>query len=173
MQAKKLGLKGDGHGGWIDRAGKVVARTEDGKLKFTEKRTSKGQEEPKADTQKTSTDPQPKTKEAPAAEPARSAATEPAPEDQAQEISPLTIVFGRFNPPTVGHDKLLKSAVRISAGGDVKIYPSRTQDPKKNRSNPYYIFKLDYPPLSYFKSTVIILFVVYNKYIHEQIIQNK
>ena len=53
MQAKKLGLKGDGHGGWIDRAGKVVARTEKGKLKFTEKRTSKGQEEPKADTQKT------------------------------------------------------------------------------------------------------------------------
>jgi hypothetical protein len=43
MQAKKLGLKGDGHGGWVDRAGKVVARTEDGKLKFTEKRTSKGQ----------------------------------------------------------------------------------------------------------------------------------
>ena len=39
MQAKKLGLKGDGHGGWIDRAGKVVARTEKGKLKFTEKRT--------------------------------------------------------------------------------------------------------------------------------------
>jgi hypothetical protein len=31
MQAKKLGLKGDGHGGWIDRAGKVVARTEKGK----------------------------------------------------------------------------------------------------------------------------------------------
>jgi hypothetical protein len=52
MQAKKLGLKGDGHGGWVDRAGKVVARTEDGKLKFTEKRTPKGQEEPKADTQK-------------------------------------------------------------------------------------------------------------------------
>ena len=28
MQASKLGLKGDGHGGWIDRAGKVIARTE-------------------------------------------------------------------------------------------------------------------------------------------------
>jgi hypothetical protein len=48
MQAKKLGLKGDGHGGWVDRAGKVVARTENGKLKFTEKRTSKGQEEPRS-----------------------------------------------------------------------------------------------------------------------------
>jgi hypothetical protein len=61
MQAKKLGLKGDGHGGWVDRAGKVVARTENGKLKFTEKRTSKGQEEPKADTQKTAA-PENKTK---------------------------------------------------------------------------------------------------------------
>jgi hypothetical protein len=41
-----------------------------------------------------------------------------------------------FNPPTIGHEKLLKSAKRISAGGDVKIYPSRTQDSKKNPLNP-------------------------------------
>ena len=34
MQAKKLGLTGDRHGGWIDRSGKVVARTDKGKLKF-------------------------------------------------------------------------------------------------------------------------------------------
>jgi hypothetical protein len=45
-------------------------------------------------------------------------------------------VFGRFNPPTVGHEKLLKSAKRISAGGNIKIYPSRTQDPKKNPLDP-------------------------------------
>jgi len=137
MQAKKLGLKGDGHGGWIDRAGKVVARTEKGKLKFTEKRTSKGQEEPEADTQKSAAPaPQPKTQAAPDPKAAPAKATEPAPEDQTQETPPLTIVFGRFNPPTVGHDKLLKSAVRISAGGDVKVYPSRTQDPKKNPLDP-------------------------------------
>ena len=37
MQAHKLGLSGDGHGGWIDRSGKIVARTENGKLKFTTK----------------------------------------------------------------------------------------------------------------------------------------
>ena len=29
-QAKRLGLKGDGHGGWVDPNGKVVARTVDG-----------------------------------------------------------------------------------------------------------------------------------------------
>ena len=33
-KAKKLGLKGDGHGGWYDRAGEFVAKTEKGDLKF-------------------------------------------------------------------------------------------------------------------------------------------
>jgi hypothetical protein len=70
MQAKKLGLKGDGHGGWVDRAGKVVARTEKGKLEFTQKRTSKEQEEPEADTQKSAApETKPKTQAASVAEP--------------------------------------------------------------------------------------------------------
>ena len=34
MQAKKLNLKSDGHGGWLDSRGEFVAKTEDGKLKF-------------------------------------------------------------------------------------------------------------------------------------------
>ena len=38
QQAKKLGLKGDGHGSWLDRSGKVVARTDKGKLKFIDGR---------------------------------------------------------------------------------------------------------------------------------------
>jgi len=136
-QAKKLGYKGDGHGGWVDRAGNVVARTEKGKLKFIEKRTSKGQEEPAAGTQKSAAPaPASQSQAAQAPVPQSQAAPEPAPEDQSQEVPPLTIVFGRFNPPTVGHDKLLKSAKRISAGGDIKIYPSRTQDPKKNPLDP-------------------------------------
>ena len=137
MQAKKLGLKGDGHGGWIDRAGKVVARTEKGKLKFTDGRQSKGEEEPAAERQPTSvpTAPQPQVMQEPVPQP--QAAPGQAPEEQpAEELPPLTVVFGRFNPPTVGHDKLLKSAKRISAGGDVKIYPSRSQDPKKNPLDP-------------------------------------
>ena len=94
MQAKKLGLKGDGHGGWIDRAGKVVARTEKGKLKFTEKRTPKGQEEPEADTQKSAAPaPTTKTKAAQAPAPESKAPKKPAPEDQSQETPPLTIVL--------------------------------------------------------------------------------
>jgi hypothetical protein len=137
MQAKKLGYTGDGHGGWLDRSGKVVARTEKGKLKYIDGRQAKGPEEPSAGRQQApAAVPQPKVAaQAPAPQAPRGAAS--APEDKAAEDGDtLTIVFGRFNPPTVGHEKLLKSAKRISAGGNIKIYPSRTQDPKKNPLDP-------------------------------------
>ena len=48
----------------------------------------------------------------------------------------LTLAFGRFNPPTIGHEKLLGAAKKAAAGGPLKIYPSRTQDPKKNPLDP-------------------------------------
>ena len=138
QQAQKLGLKGDGHGGWLDRSGKVVARTDKGKLKFIDGRQAGGPEEPAGQARQSAPAPtaQPQAVSAPA--PVTPQAPGAAPEDQGQEqeLPPLTVVFGRFNPPTVGHEKLLKSAKRISAGGDVKIYPSRTQDPKKNPLDP-------------------------------------
>jgi hypothetical protein len=138
MQAKKLGYTGDGHGGWLDRSGKLVARTDKGKLKYIDGRQPKGAEEPAAGRQPAGAAPttqQPQAAQVPAPQP--QAAPGQAPEEQpAEELPPLTIVFGRFNPPTVGHDKLLKSAKRISAGGDIKIYPSRSQDPKKNPLDP-------------------------------------
>ena len=34
MQAKRLGLKGDGHGGWYNPQGEFFAKTEKGELKF-------------------------------------------------------------------------------------------------------------------------------------------
>ena len=37
---------------------------------------------------------------------------------------------GRFNPPTKEHKKLFTEAERIAAGGEIRIYPSRTQDSK-------------------------------------------
>ena len=51
-------------------------------------------------------------------------------------MSSLTVAFGRFNPPTVGHEKLLRGAKKAAAGGELKIYPSRTQDAKKNPLDP-------------------------------------
>ena len=136
MQAKKLNLVSDGHGGWYDSRGEFVAKTEGGKLKFYNKGEKVGQKDqpkepaPKAKPapKKATAKPQPTTsqKKAPAAD-----------EEGGGEINDtLTVVFGRFNPPTVGHEKLLKSADKVAAGGDLKIYPSRTQDPKKNPLDP-------------------------------------
>jgi nicotinamide mononucleotide adenylyltransferase len=45
-------------------------------------------------------------------------------------------VFGRFNPPTTGHKKLFDMAKNISGEDDMRIYPSRSQDPKKNPLDP-------------------------------------
>ena len=42
--------------------------------------------------------------------------------------------FGRFNPPTVGHEKLITAVQNVSrtSGGDFFVYPSHSQDSKKN-----------------------------------------
>jgi len=137
MQAKKLNLKSDGHGGWLDSRGEFVAKTEGGKLKFFNQSQKVGQQDPKqvrtpANQQPTATQTKPPTKEQ---EPTKKAET---PQDQEAETQAdtLTVAFGRFNPPTVGHEKLLSAAKKASAGGDLKIYPSRTQDPKKNPLDP-------------------------------------
>lgn len=50
----------------------------------------------------------------------------------------LTIAFGRFNPPTIGHQKLFDTAAITAqqTEGDFIIVPSRIQDPKKNPLDP-------------------------------------
>ena len=70
----------------------------------------------------------------PAAQPKAKAKAEP--EQKKSGGDTLTLAFGRFNPPTIGHEKLLQAAKKASAGGDLKIYPSRTQDNKKNPLDP-------------------------------------
>ena len=42
--------------------------------------------------------------------------------------------FGRFNPPTVGHEKLVVAVANVARreGGEYFVYPSRSQDSKKN-----------------------------------------
>ena len=138
MQAKKLNLKSDGHGGWLDSRGKFVATTEDGKLKFVDKKKPKGQDEP---TGKPRAAARPEPKEDPkkgAPQATGKEAPKGSEEDQTSSApaETITVAFGRFNPPTVGHGKLLAAAKKASSGGDLKIYPSRTQDPKKNPLDP-------------------------------------
>jgi len=137
MQAQKLGLVSDGHGGWKDKKGEYVAKTEKGKLKFYNQRQVAGQKDP--DQVRTPANQQVAATQVKAPTPPP-AAKRPEPEEPTSKEKggngALTVVFGRFNPPTIGHEKLLNSASKVSAGGKFKIYPSRTQDPKKNPLNP-------------------------------------
>jgi hypothetical protein len=134
LQAKKLGLVGDGHGGWLDRSGKQVARTDSGKLKFLDGRQASAPEE-KGAKQASAPVRMPQKQQGEPVQ--RGLPSQASPEEQEPEEKPtLTIVLGRFNPPTIGHDKTFNIAKKVSVGGDLKIYPSRTQDPKKNPLNP-------------------------------------
>jgi nicotinamide mononucleotide adenylyltransferase len=137
MQAKKLNLKSDGHGGWLDSRGEFVAKTEDGKLKFFNQQQKTGEKDPdqvrtKNNQQPVATQNQPKNQE-----PEATKKAEPKPEEGGEGGGDtLTVTFGRFNPPTVGHKKLLDAAKKAAQGGELKVYPSRTQDPKKNPLDP-------------------------------------
>jgi len=45
----------------------------------------------------------------------------------------VVITFGRFNPPTNGHEKLLDKVAGIAAkGATYRVYASQSSDPKKN-----------------------------------------
>ena len=136
-QASKLNLKSDGHGGWLDSRGNFVAKTEGGRLVFTKKRGPKEPEGPVQQMAKRRADDDlagaPLQKKP---EPKKAKPEETEGEGGEGEGDTLTTAFGRFNPPTAGHEKLLQAARKASAGGPLKIYPSRTQDPKKNPLDP-------------------------------------
>jgi nicotinic acid mononucleotide adenylyltransferase len=44
----------------------------------------------------------------------------------------VAFAFGRFNPPTIGHKKLIDTVVDAADGGDFYIFTSQSQDPDKN-----------------------------------------
>jgi len=135
MQARRMGLKGDGHGGWYNPQGEFVAKTEKGELKFYNKGQKLGQKD--TPTQKaTPTQPMAGAQATAAQTPQEPIQTQAGEEPKEKEGGLVTLVFGRFNPPTTGHQKLLSSAHSISSGGELRIYPSRTQDPKKNPLDP-------------------------------------
>jgi len=58
-------------------------------------------------------------------------------------MSTAVFVFGRFNPPTIGHEKLLNAltATAQREGGKALVYTSSTQDAKKNPLSKDQIFK--------------------------------
>ena len=155
QQAARMGLTGDGHGGWYDKRGEFVAKTEKGRLKFYNKRQKVGQQDPaqsekeKRLSQSTSAraqqpQAQPKGKvpqqDVAPKEPMKQEDDPDAPASP-EDLTPpvvkktkgvLTVAFGRFNPPTTGHEKLLDTVASSSDDGDYVIVPSRSQDKKKN-----------------------------------------
>ena len=144
-RAKKLGLKGDGHGAWYDRSGELIAKTEKGDLHFYTKGQRPGKDVPNPAQKKAEPAPQIKAKAttvtgksvAAAADPEAQKASAKGEEEKTKRGSDaLTLVFGRFNPPTTGHKKLLDTAKGISGDNDFRIYPSRSHDPKKNPLDP-------------------------------------
>ena len=44
----------------------------------------------------------------------------------------LVFAFGRFNPPTTGHEKLIKKVASVAGSNPYRIYPSFTTNPKKD-----------------------------------------
>ena len=135
MEAKKLNLTSDGHGSWRDSRGKLVAKTESGKLKMLTAQ-ERAAEEGGGERQKKPEEVKAQPK---AAAPQAAKMKTKAPEDAEKSgmmSNDVTVVFGRFNPPTIGHEKLLQAAEKAAQGGDFKIYPSRTQDAKKNPLDP-------------------------------------
>ena len=137
-QAQKLNLKSDGHGGWLDSRGNFVAKTEKGKLKFYNARERAAQEDPvnKMATARADDKLAGAPNQKPAPQPKAAAKPDDEGSDLDKTLDTLTLAFGRFNPPTAGHEKLIQAADKASAGGDMKIYPSRTQDNKKNPIDP-------------------------------------
>ena len=139
-RARQLGLTGDGQGNWVDKGGNVVGRTEGGQLVFNTKKT-KGQEETPSGQQTYKAPEQQKQVKQPKPEEGGLDRKTEDPEGNEmtggdKEGETLTLVFGRFNPPTIGHEKLLQSAKQVAGGGDLKVYPSRSFDPKKNPLDP-------------------------------------
>ena len=148
QQATRLGLEGDGHGGWY-KDGEFVAKTEKGRLKFYNKRQSVGGKDPKqSEKEKNLSSPNTTAPPEDQQQQQQQAAAEQEPQQQEVQ-SPdlaagpppvpktkgtLTLAFGRFNPPHAGHQQLMDIAAQSAEAeeSDYIIVPSRSQDAKKN-----------------------------------------
>ena len=125
----------DGHGGYHDsKTGEYVADSEitNGgvvKLKFFNKNQRLGKRDPDQD----------RSKPSPLVPPSH------------QTTEEISVVFGRFNPPTSGHQKLFDVLSEIAKNNDYRIYPSRSNDSKKNPLDPItkiFVMREMYPEYS-------------------------
>jgi hypothetical protein len=145
-KARQLNLQSDSHGGWTDRSGRLVAKTVKGDLVFIRKKSAAPQkaELPTAPPKPSLRTDSELVKRIPVQREVQPPKEEPdAPEPEI--LKTLTVVFGRFNPPTIGHEKLIKKAKEIAQSNDLKIYPSRMYGDPLNPLDPatkiYYMRK--------------------------------
>ena len=147
QQATRLGLTSDGHGGWYDKRGEFVAKTEKGQLKFYNKRQRIGKQDPpqsekerrlsQSSSERSSSQEVPTQSQSSSQQSAgQQDIVQQGPPPVEKTKGTLTIAFGRFNPPTTGHEKLLDTVASNSDEGDYIIIPSRSQDKKKNPLDP-------------------------------------
>jgi len=158
-QATRLGLEGDGHGGWY-KDGEFTAKTEKGRLKFYNKRQRPGQDPPQTEREKDDPTPtrakvqskvSPQQVPNPALAQPEGSAEDPAatqepeigtpqsvytPPDVPKTKGTLTMAFGRFNPPHAGHGQLMDIAAGSfrdsEEGSDYMIVPSKSAGDDKN-----------------------------------------
>ena len=149
QQATRLGLEGDGHGGWY-KDGEFVAKTVKGQLKFYNKRQKVGGKDPKQsekeknlsspnsvappEEQQTNGQQQATSEQEPQQQEVQSPDLAAGPPPVPKTKGTLTLAFGRFNPPHAGHQQLMDIAAQSAEAeeSDYIIVPSRSQDPKKN-----------------------------------------
>lgn len=156
QQAKKLGYVGDGHGYWIDKDGARKAQTIKGKLQFLDTKKKKKDGEGDSNKQEPADVKAKKLGKAKPAPKRLGAKAKPSTTDKSknsqqtgakaksgapqQQAAPngdfVTIAIGKFNPPTKGHKNLLNALKQAASGGNFYIFPSRTQDGKKNPLDP-------------------------------------
>jgi hypothetical protein len=127
-QAAKMGLTHAGKGYYADRQGNIVAKSTNGGAKLEKLSPEQSAAVQGAD---------PEQQQAPEGE-----------EETTEEGGHIAFTFGRFNPPTVGHEKLLSAVAAVPNVAEYRIYPSRVSDGKKNPLEAGYkigIMKKAYP----------------------------
>ena len=158
QQALRLGFEGDGHGGWY-KDGEFVAKTEKGRLRFYNKRQRAGQDPAQTEKEKNLSHStrhpgeEPETVQSPVSpqqipnpalqqgaegeDPAAAEGPEPGspqavytPPDVPKTKGTLSVGFGRFNPPHMGHGQLMDiaagSARDSEEESDYMIVPSKS-----------------------------------------------
>ena len=76
-----------------------------------------------------------------------------------EEEKTIFFTFGRMNPPTIGHEKLLNKLAQNAGSNPYKVYLSQSQDAEKN-------------PLSY-KEKIKVARKMFPKHARQIIIVNK